>query len=83
MISPDHKPLATQAKAYHLVHSTKTVEIVVSVIKMVLNEKTSGKTSRSGMMAPVIKTVEIMSYHLTVFSTFSWLTLKRLVVAKN
>lgn len=50
---------------------------------MVENEKVSGKTFKSGIMAPVIKTVEIMSYHLTVFSTLSSLTLKRVVVAKN
>jgi hypothetical protein len=78
MMNPDQSPQATQAYAYHLV-------VVISTIRAPspeTNLKVSGRVQMSGTTAADIKTVEMMSCHLTVLSTFSSSTLVRWVAKK-
>lgn len=64
MMKPDHNPQATQANALHYVH-TAEVPDAFSIVNVL------GSKKMSGMTAPVMRTVEIMSYHLTMDSTLS------------
>jgi hypothetical protein len=70
MMSPDHRPKATQAKASY----------GLTILSPIVN--VSGKNCTNGITAPVMRIVEIINYHLMIVSTLSIVALAN-VVAKN
>jgi len=62
-MSPDQSPQIMHPYAFHGV--VVTLEVLVRLIV-----KVDGRIYKHGTSAPVSKTVEIMSYHLTIDSTF-------------
>jgi hypothetical protein len=70
MMSPDHRPNATHPNAY----------IWVTVLPPIVN--VSGKNLTNGTIAAVMRTVEIINYHLIIVSTFYIVALAKFV-AKN
>lgn len=80
IMNPAHNPEATHPKAFHYVQVIVTIEAPEPEV----NVKVDGSMKMSGMIAAVMRIVEIMSYHLTTPSTFStetfWIWVAKKVV---